>query len=159
MEEPLKFQTPCGSVVYGTDGMYSSSLTVAVPRSFAEFWRSMEGAVLSAAAPNLAEKFGEDFDIGEYWRSAITTVYWDTEGLKLSLPVYDGKCSTEIFDENNETKPHNTIAARDRIVVLLEVLGLWLKNERSGVKVKVVQIKDYGEEAQVEFISDSDEPE
>lgn len=159
LKNPLKFQTPKCLLRYGADGKYAS-LSLFISDKFRTQWTKLEEDIVQNSTDTLREKFGESFNLQDYFGTSLRYSDWGTT-LQLSIGVYNGKTSTTCFDSINQTIPYTSLSANKNVVVLLQVLGIWLKSEKAGIKCKLLEIKDYGF-AQPEFddllpVSDDDD--
>lgn len=142
LQTPLKFQTPKCKLRYGADGKYAS-LSMFVNDEFCTKWTDMEKDLLDNSRDMLSNKFGQEFQLEDYFGTSIRKSDWG-DTLQLSIGVYNGKSSTTCFNVANEVTSYTSLCANKNVVVLLQVLGIWLKHEKAGIKCKLLEIKDYG---------------
>ena len=141
LNKPVVLQTPMCTLRHGADGCYAS-LSPFVDKLFCSQWTKLELDIVDASKAQLADKFGTNFNIDEHFRTLLSETAWGTT-MSLSLG-YGGKCTATCFDATDQLIPHTSLRANKNVVVLIHILGLWLKNGKAGLKYKCTEVKDFG---------------
>jgi hypothetical protein len=143
----LAFQTPKLRAPFGLDRTYEKpylAMSCDVP-SFEKTLRDLETAVLDAVVDKYETWFGKAENPEVVRGLFVSTLRDDPLGRypatwKVSIPMYAGRCQTDVFDERHEESTLDVIERGSNVVVLVEMAGLWFVDRKFGIRWKPLQI-------------------
>ena len=144
----MTFQTPKLRAPFGLDRTYEKpylAMSCGDVPDFEKTLRDIEAAVIDAAISKYGEWFGKTED-PEVVRGLFTSTLRDDPmgrypaTWKVSIPMYGGRCQTDVFDENHREASLDVIERGSNVIVLMEMAGLWFVDRKFGIRWKPIQI-------------------